>query len=223
MTKYKIILALFIGTCLASCLGLLLNVKSTILSVVVSMLLVPGSLLALPFSDLRELSSPLGTLAGSAVIYSLLAYIFLTNKLRNASELKLRFVVIRVAALTFILLFLACTPALNPLWPRGMNALEKQEKSLGQALPLGMTLSQARDVLNSRGIVFQQNREESASLVLSGKYGTVTAAAGDQVISSRLQTEASQFPCGYAIDLALVFGPDEALKQKYIHRFPLCP
>jgi hypothetical protein len=38
-----------------------------------------------------------------------------------------------------------------------------------------------------------------------------------------MPTEAGEFPCSYAIDVVLVFGPDDALKQKYIHRFPLCP
>lgn len=223
MTKYKVLLALSIGFCFASCLGLLLNLKSTFLSVIISVLLIPGSILARPFSDSRELSSPLGTLAGNAVVCALLAYGFVAHKLGNTSEAKLRFVTIWVAALAFTLASLASIPALNPLWPRGMNALTKQETDLGQALPIGMTLSQARDVLYSRSISFQQNLEKSAGVVLSGKYGTVTAAAGDQVISSRLPTEAGEFPCSYAIDVVLVFGPDDSLKQKYIHRFPLCP
>jgi hypothetical protein len=104
-----------------------------------------------------------------------------------------------------------------------MSALAKQEIDLEQSLPLGTKLIQARDVLNSRGIVFQQNLEKSTTLVLSSKNGSVTATSGDQVISSRLETASGQFPCSYAIDIVLVFGQDDALKQKYIHRFPLCP
>jgi len=51
-----------------------------------------------------------------------------------------------------ILVSLACIPALNQLWPHGMTELERQERSLQDALPIGMELEEARDALHSKRI-----------------------------------------------------------------------
>jgi hypothetical protein len=117
---------------------------------------------------------------------------------------------------------LACIPALNPLWPHGMSELAKQESDLQIAIPFGMSLDQVRDVLNSRKIQFHESTE-SDGVVLQNPSETITAQSGDTVLVSRFQTDAFQFPCGYDIQIVLLFGHDRNLKQRYIHRFPMCP
>lgn len=225
MTKYKLILALSIGVCFASCLGLLLNVKSTLLTLAVSLLLAPGSMLASLLSgSWTEISDPVGILAGSTVLYGAVAYGLISHKFGSATRSKMRLTTIRVAASAFALMLLASIPALNPLWPRGMKELARQEKSLQEGLPVGMALEPARAFLRSRGIQFYENTEEKQGIILDNTKGvTVTASPDDQIISARFQTEASQFPCGYDMQIVLLFGRDDRLKQQYIHRFRVCP
>jgi hypothetical protein len=80
------------------------------------------------------------------------------------------------------------------------------------AIPIGIGMDGARAVLRSKGIQFQEQGETSQAIVLDRQDRSITAA-GDHVISARLETEASQFPCGYDIEVVLLFGPDERLKD----------
>lgn len=119
---------------------------------------------------------------------------------------------------------LACIPALNPLWPHGMGELGKQESELQTAIPLGMSLDQVRSVLTSRKIQFYESTQQSDGIVLQHpQEATVTAQSGDTVLVSRFHTEAFEFPCGYDMQIILVFGRDLNLKQRYIERFRMCP
>ena len=68
-----------------------------------------------------------------------------------------------------------------------------------------------------------EETETSQAAVINRSEKSITAAAGDRVISARLETEASQFPCGYDIEVVLLFGPDERMKDQYVHRLRLCP
>jgi hypothetical protein len=122
-----------------------------------------------------------------------------------------------------VLAVLACIPSINPLWPHGMAELAKQESELQTATPLGMTLEQVRGVLNSRRIQFDESTETSDSVELQSPERTITAQSGDTVLVSRFDTEAFEFPCGYDMQIVLVFGHDRNLKQRYIHRFRMCP
>ena len=135
----------------------------------------------------------------------------------------MRLVATRLVVPVAILVGLACIPALNPVWPRGMAELTRQEKVLQDALPMGMGLEGARAVLRSKGIQFQEATETSQAVLLKRQDKSITAAPGDRVIPARLETEASQFPCGYDIEVVLLFGPDERLKDQYVHRLRLCP
>jgi len=36
-------------------------------------------------------------------------------------------------------------------------------------------------------------------------------------------TDSGQFPCGYRIDVVLVFNNERRLRERYIHRFRICP
>jgi hypothetical protein len=122
-----------------------------------------------------------------------------------------------------VLAALACIPSMNPLWPHGMRELTKQETDLQTAIPAGMSLEQVRGVLNSRKIQFYESTEPSDGVVLQNAETTITAQSGDTVVVSRFQTEAFEFPCGYDMQIVLVFGHDRNLKDRYIHRFRMCP
>ena len=143
---------------------------------------------------------------------------------RKATVETMRLAAMRFVAPVAILFSLSCVPALNPLWPRGLAELATRESELQHALPLNMGLDRARTVLQSKGIPFHEDTEPNQTIVLDDGRGlSISAAPGDRVVSARLQTEARAFPCGYDIQIVLLFGPDERMRQQYVHRFPLCP
>ncbi len=90
-------------------------------------------------------------------------------------------------------------------------------------IPSGMSLDRVRGVLNSKKIQFYESTEPSDGVVLENADTTMTAHAGDTVLVSRFDTKAFEFPCGYDMQIILVFGNDRNLKQRYIHRFRMCP
>lgn len=172
----------------------------------------------------KEFSPPILILAANGLIYSAIAYAGVSVLGRGLGAEKLRTATIRLVFPVAILVGLVFIPKLNPLWPRGMTELTTQEEQLRQALPLGMKLDGVRAVLHSKGIQFREETEASQSVVFDdGKGGSITAAPGDQVVSARLQTEANQFPCGYDIQIVLLFGQDERMKQQYVQRLRVCP
>jgi hypothetical protein len=123
-----------------------------------------------------------------------------------------------------VLATLACIPSMNPLWPHGMTELARQESDLQTAIPVGMSFEQVRGVLNSRKIQFYESAEQSDGIVLQyPQERTMTAQSGDVVLVSRFDTEAFEFPCGYDMQIVLVFGHNGNLKERYIHRFRMCP
>jgi hypothetical protein len=123
-----------------------------------------------------------------------------------------------------VLATLACIPSMNPLWPHAMTELARQESDLQTAIPVGMSLKQVRGVLNSRKIQFYESTEQSDGIVLQyPQERTMTAQSGDVVLVSRFDTEAFEFPCGYDMQIVLVFGHNGNLKERYIHRFRMCP
>ena len=122
-----------------------------------------------------------------------------------------------------VLATLACIPSMNPLWPHGMKELAQQESELQTAIPVGMSLGQVRGVLNSRKIQFYESTEPKDGIVLQDPQTTMTAQSGDTVVVSRFDTEAFEFPCGYDMQIVLVFGHNGNLKERYIHRFRMCP
>jgi hypothetical protein len=118
---------------------------------------------------------------------------------------------------------LACLPSMNPLWPHEMADLAKQESELQAAIPSGMSLDQVRGVLDSRKIQFYESIEPSDRIILQNPQATITVQSGDTVLASRIQTEAFEYPCGYDMQIVLLFGHDRNLKQRYIQRFRVCP
>lgn len=104
-----------------------------------------------------------------------------------------------------------------------MADLAKQESELQIAIPVSMTLDEVRGVLKSRKIQFYEFGEPTGGLVLENRDTTINAQAGDSVLVSRFQTEAFKFPCGYDMQIILLFGHDGILKQRYIRRLMMCP
>jgi len=224
MAKYKIILAFSCGAAFTSLALLLLNLSSTArLSAVLSVLLFPGGLLTDFLLRPKEFSPPLAVSFANVLVYSGVAFAVVSVGYRNVPTERMRVAAIRLLIPAVVLIGLICVPSLNPLWPRGMAELTTQEKVLQDALPVSMGLEGARAVLRSKGIEFHEETETSQTIVVQRSDRSVTAAAGDRVISVRLETEASQFPCGYDIEVVLLFGPDQRLKDQYVHRLRLCP
>jgi hypothetical protein len=143
--------------------------------------------------------------------------------LRRTPLEQLRRIAGRSIAPVTVAAVLACIPALNPLWPHGMKELARQESDLQTAIPVGASLEQVRGVLNSRKIQFYDSTQPSNGVVLQNPEETMTAQSGDTVLVSRFDTGAFEFPCGYDMQIVLVFGPTHNLKQRYIHRFRMCP
>lgn len=224
MAKYKIAIALLFGAGFTSLLLLLLKASSaSAMSPLLSVLLLPGGILADSVLKPKEFSPPLVVLAANALVYSAVAYAGVLVFCRGVAAEKMRLATLRLRLPAAILVLLACIPMLNPLWPRGMKELTRQEKVLQDALPMGMGLEGARAVLRSKGIQFQEETETSQAVLLKRQDRSITGAVGDRVISARLETDASQFPCGYDIEIVLLFGPDQRLKDQYVHRLRLCP
>ena len=221
---YRIVAAFVFGTGFAGLIFLLLKALiPTILALLLSIFLFPGGVLIDLLVSYKESGSPLAVLAANAFVYSIVAYVAISILWRFASAVTMRCATKRLAVPAAILFGLACVPALNPLWPRGLNELTKQESELQVAFPLGIELNQARAILQSKGIEFREETESSAGVVLERDDRRLTAAAGERLLSARFQTNASVFPCGYDMEIVLVFGRDDKLKQQYIHRFSICP
>jgi hypothetical protein len=224
MAKHRVAVALLCGAGFTSLLLLLIKLSSaSAISLFLSLLLLPGGAIAHLVARAQETDPPLLVLAASAFVYAVVTYAALSIFARGVTAEKMRLATIRLVFPVAILIGLVCIPRLNPLWPRGMAELTTQEKALQDAIPMGTGMEGARAVLRSKGIQFQEQTETSQAVVLSRQDRSITAAAGDRVISARLETEASQFPCGYDIEVVLLFGPDERLKDQYVHRLRLCP
>lgn len=218
LVAYRISTALVFGAGITALFVLLLRGPMWI---PLTLPIIPGTTLVAPLFHPEEVSYPLAVLSANTLVYSIAAYAALARS--KANVFTLRRATMRFAAPAAILFGLACVPALNPLWPQGMTELAKQETELQAAFPLGIELSRTRAILQAKGIEFLEQTETSDRVVLKGIDRSIKAAAGDQVVSARFQTNAYSFPCGYDMEIVLVFGRDDKLKQQYIHRFPMCP
>jgi hypothetical protein len=193
------------------------------LGIAISLVLLPGGLVSTVYSRSSDFPPPLAVLATNSIIYSAVAYTAIVVFWRDLTFARMRNLMLWLVAPTAILVGLACTPSLDPLFPRGLVEVAKDETELQAAFPVGTTLNEARSALRSRGIPYQETKEQSKTVVLERDRTSITASEGDVVIAARLQTAASQFPCGYEIEVVLLFGQDDKLSQQYIHRLRICP
>ena len=180
-------------------------------------LLFPGGFIA---AILFHSDAPFIVMASNAFVYSGASYVFLAAK-RDVSAPFLRLASIRSVIPVAILVGLACIPTLDPLLPRGLVELKRQESALQNDLPDDVGIEQARSVLRSKSIQFYES-QPSTGVVLQREGTTMVASDGDRLIHSRFQTNAGQFPCGYDMEVDLLFDASGKLKQRYIHRFRVC-
>jgi hypothetical protein len=224
MAKYKILVALSCGAVFTALTLLLLNLSSTAgLSAVLSVILFPGGMAIDFLLRSKEFSPPLLVSFANVLIYSGVAYAIVSVFCRNVPVERMRVAAIRLLIPAVVLIGLICIPSVNPLWPSGMAELTGKVEKLQSAFHVGMELENARTVLQSRQIRFQEVTETSPMQILDEPGRSMTAAAGDRVLSARLETDAVEFPCSYDIEVVLLFGPDERLKDQYVHRLRLCP
>jgi len=217
-------MALLCGAGFTSISLLLIKLSSpSVLSLILALLLMPGGVVASLAVRSQDATPPLLVCTANAVIYAGAIFAALSVFGRRIVAAKMRLALIWLVFPVVILVGLVSVPAFNPLWPRNMTELATEEKSLQNALPLGMGLEESRAVLRSKGIAFEEELEKSQEVLLTREDRSISAAAGDRVISARLETEATQFPCGYDIEVVLLFGPDGRMKDQYIRRLRLCP
>jgi hypothetical protein len=220
MRKWKLAIAISSGVAVAAGSLLLLNVSTV--AVVASVLLLPGGMLCGLMLKTPEYS-PLALFGLNALLYSILAGAIVAFVSRAPNVTVLRRIAVGVAVPALVLSCLAFSPALNPTWPQGIDELAKTEKRLQDALPLGIGIEQARTVLQSNGLKFDEENEEVSRAVLSREDKVITASPGDLLLFSRSRTRAGQFPCGYDMEAVLLFGQDQKLKDRYVHRLRICP
>jgi hypothetical protein len=223
MTKYKVALPLLAGAGLASLIILLLNVPLFPVTIVATFCLLPGGFLASLFAHANGLRPPLPVLAANTAFYSAIGYLVLGRWVRRTDTRRLKSLTTMVFAPVLTLVCLACLPSLNPLWPKGIDRLAEQERSLRQGLLLSTNIDGARDFLQDRGIRASEEEISVERAVLKSGSKTITAHRGERMIWARIPTMASQFPCGYDLEILLVFDSRGSLRESYVSRFPICP
>jgi hypothetical protein len=219
MWKYRIVLAWLCGFGILSVLLLLLNISSLI---ALSILLLPGAILT-ALLPTNELEQTLLMFAANALVYSMIAFAGIVFSGRDMAIQKIRAMTCALAIPVAVLVSLACVPRLSPLWPRGIAELTRKEKALQDSLPLNMGVETARRGLSSQGIAFREETVTSQTVLLERQNRSISAAPGDHYISARVETEAVQYPCGYVIQVILLFGQDERMKDQYVQRERICP
>jgi hypothetical protein len=181
-------------------------------------LVYPGGLIV---EILFRSDSPFLWMVGNAFVYSGLACVILFSIKRNLTTSFLRLTSFCLVVPVVALVSLSSIPSLNPMLPSGMAELGQQEAELQNAFPDTMNVEQARAVLQSKNIQFNEF-EPPTGLVFQHADTTMTAAYGDRVVHSRFQTNAGRFPCGYDMEIDLLFDAAGKLKQRYIRRFRVC-
>jgi hypothetical protein len=217
MMMYRLSLAALCGLAVSAIIPLMLRGPLWI-AMPAGFFLFPGGFVA---AILLHSDSTFIVIAGNAFVYSGLAYVFLATR-RDIGARFLRLASICLVVPVAVLVILSCIPSLNPMFPSGMAELGRQEAELQNAFPDTINGEQVRAVLRSKKIQFYES-EPSAGVILQREGTTMQASSGDRLISSRFQTNAGQFPCGYDMEIYLLFDAAGKLKQRYIHRFRVCP
>lgn len=219
--KYAVALAILCGVGFTALIALLLNLHSPIV-LLLSFLLVPGGIVSAVIFHTKEVGSPIAALVFNAFTYSAVFYLTLRHWLGVSLD-NVRLTTLILTAPVILLASLACVPSMSPIWPRGMEQLQATERRLRDGLPLGLTIDSARSLLQRQGVAPYEAQARNEEVVFQVADKKMTAGAGDTVISAQIQSEALQFPCGFRIDVILVFGNDGILRQEHIERFRLCP
>jgi len=223
LIKYRMVLAVLAGAGFAASITLLVNAPGSLSPFVALIFLMPGSLLASRLFRSDGLGPPLAVLAASALVYSTIAYVSFALWLRSANLRKLKSLTLYLSGPALGLVGLACVPSLNPLWPQGMAQLAETENALREGLPKGASLERSRAFLQARGVKLYEEKLTVQQVVLERGDTKLVAHPGDQLVSARIATNAGQFPCGYAIEVLLIFDASKNLEQNHIDRLRICP
>ena len=211
LPKYRLVLALLAGFGFVGVITLVLNLPFLPVSLVVSIFLLPGGLLGSVYSPSDGLGTPLIVMAANALVYSVIAYAAFAWWFRNTDVRTERSAALIVAGPALGLFCLACVPSLSPLWPQGMTRLAEEEQSLRDGLPVGSDLEYSRAFLQARGVRAYEEKLTVRQVVLERGNTKLVAQPGDQLVSARIATDAGQFPCGYAIEVLLIFDANQKL------------
>lgn len=104
-----------------------------------------------------------------------------------------------------------------------MKQLAVEEKDLGQGLPVGTQLGLARSFLQARGIVFYEQNVKLEQEIPQPSSPSMVVHPDDRLVSARITTDAGRFPCGYAVEIGLVFDAHDVLRENRVNRLRLCP
>jgi len=221
VNKYCFILASIVGIGFTAVVTLSLNVPSSPVLVAAFVFLTPGGIIASPRGSLGW-GPVISVLAIDAIVYSAIAFATLRYWLRPEKHL-MRSLVLILGPPATVLGCLACVPKLSPVWPRGMDKLADEERSIRAGLPIGVGSNSARAFLMASGLDSSEQEIGRESLVFqAGKIG-LTAQPAERAMWAKSHVIAEQFPCSFAIQVALVFGKDEKLRDKYVGRTGICP
>ena len=214
----RIVFAALCGAGFTSLFSLALNLPYV--NLLAGLLLLPGGLLQ---SLLRGADSPVTVLSSNFLVYAVLFFAIASCSSDVQRKAESRRLSLWLAFPVGVLACMACVPRLDPLWPTGMTELAKQEAQLREHLPFDIDLQRARCVLRSEGIEFWEHVEKDDNVISSRPEGSLRVSSGDTVVRAKVWTKASQFPCGYRIDIILVFGKEARLSDRSIHPLRICP
>ena len=119
-------------------------------------------------------------LVANFLIYSLIVLVVIYLRFRDIQVARLRQIAIGMILPVTVTSCLAFFTSFNPLLPRGMRELSRQELGLQQALPLGMGLRESLSFLLAKGIQFHEAVMGSESGWFEGPDNKISAHVGDR-------------------------------------------
>jgi len=215
------VVSLLFGMMIASLLPVLLNVPR--LERKADILLMPGGIFASLVAPAEMVPHPMLLLAGNAIFYALCLFGLCLSVRRRLTARAVRLGTWAFGFAAAVLFALACVPKLDPLWPHGMGELQAREAKLKGLIRSDMTIDQVRAALRQESIPLNEETEDSAREVLRNRNTQIVASAGDRLVFSRFRTAAVQYPCGYDLQVVVLFAPDGKLKNRYVAPLPICP
>jgi hypothetical protein len=215
------VVSLLFGVMIASLLPILLNIAN--LERKADILMMPGGILASLLAPAQMIPHPMLLLAGNAIFYALCLFGLCLAVRRWLTARAVRLGTWAFGFAAVVLFALACVPKFNPLWPHGMGELQARETKLKGLIRSDMTIDQVRAALQQESIPLNEETEDSAREVLRNRNTQIVASAGDRLVFSRFRTDAVQYPCGYDLQVVVLFAPDGRLKNRYVAALPICP
>jgi len=213
MTRYRLSLAVLCGVGLSMLAPLSLR-GPLWLAVAARYCVYPGIRVAEFFA---QPDSVFLIMIGNAALYSILAFLVVLGFRRILTDPSLRLACIWLLVPVAGLTALSWYPSLNPMLPGGMAKLERQATELRNTFPDAMNVEQARGVLRSKNIYFDESEASAGPVLLGNGKTTMVAASGDRLIKGGVQTNSAAFPCSYDISVDLLFDASGKLKQRNIH------